>query len=146
MNHPKKGSEFLLANALIPFILVTTLFFMWGISTNLNGVLIKQFMKSMELSRFQAGLIQSAFYMGYFVLAVPAAMLMKKYSYKSGIVVGLLLYATGCLLFWPAAIMGEYGFFLLAVFVIASGLAFLDRNFGRIWFRSLFGHLYRALC
>lgn len=119
-------STFISANALVPFLLVTTLFFMWGIPNNLNGVLIKQFMKSMELSRFQAGLIQSAFYMGYFVLAVPAAMLMKKYSYKTGIVFGLLLYAAGCLLFWPAAIMGQYGFFLLALFVIASGLAFLE--------------------
>jgi len=119
-------TKFILNGALLPFVLVTTLFFMWGIPNNLNGVLIKQFMKSMELSRFQAGLIQSAFYMGYFVLAVPAAMLMRRYSYKAGIVFGLLLYATGCLLFWPAAIIGQYGFFLLALFVIASGLAFLE--------------------
>jgi FHS family L-fucose permease-like MFS transporter len=83
-------------------------------------------MKSLELSRFQAGLIQSAFYMGYFVLAVPAALLMRRYSYKAGIVFGLILYATGCLLFWPAAIIGKYGVFLLALFVIASGLAFLE--------------------
>jgi len=110
----------------VPFVLVTTLFFMWGIPNNLNGVLIKQFMKSLELSRFQAGLIQSAFYMGYFVLAVPAALLMRRYSYKAGIVFGLILYATGCLLFWPAAIIGKYGVFLLALFVIASGLAFLE--------------------
>ena len=88
--------------------------------------LIKQFMKSMEISRFQAGLIQSAFYLGYFVLAVPAAILMRRYSYKTGIVFGLLLYATGCLLFWPAAITGQYSFFLLSLFVIASGLAFLE--------------------
>lgn len=107
-------------------MLVTTLFFMWGIPNNLNGVLIKQFMKSMELSRFQAGLIQSAFYMGYFIFAVPAAMLMRKFSYKTGIIFGLLLYAVGCLMFWPAAIIGEYGFFLISLFVIASGLAFLE--------------------
>jgi FHS family L-fucose permease-like MFS transporter len=119
-------SQFILAGALLPFVLVTALFFMWGIPNNLNGVLIKQFMKSMELSRFQAGLIQSAFYMGYFVLAVPAAILMRRYSYKTGIVFGLLLYSAGCLLFWPAAIIGQYGFFLLALFVIASGLAFLE--------------------
>jgi MFS transporter, FHS family, L-fucose permease len=119
-------AKFISTGALLPFVLVTTLFFMWGIPNNLNGVLIKQFMKSMELSRFQAGLIQSAFYMGYFVLAVPAAMLMRRFSYKAGIVFGLLLYAAGCLLFWPAAIIGQYGFFLLALFVIASGLAFLE--------------------
>ena len=111
---------------LLPFILVTTLFFMWGIPNNLNGVLIKQFMKAMEISRFHAGLIQSAFYMGYFSLAVPAGILMRRYSYKAGIVAGLLLYSAGCLLFWPAAIIGQYWFFLLSLFVIASGLAFLE--------------------
>jgi MFS transporter, FHS family, L-fucose permease len=111
---------------LLPFILVTTLFFMWGIPNNLNGVLIKQFMKAMEISRFQAGLIQSAFYLGYFSLAVPAGILMRRYSYKTGIVAGLLLYSTGCILFWPAAIIGQYWFFLLSLFVIASGLAFLE--------------------
>ena len=102
-NRQKTG--FISAGALIPFLLVTTLFFMWGIPNNLNGVLIKQFMKSMEISRFQAGLIQSAFYMGYFVLAIPAGILMRRFSYKTGIVFGLLLYAAGCLLFWPAAII-----------------------------------------
>ncbi|MEK7718818.1 MAG: L-fucose:H+ symporter permease, partial [Bacteroidota bacterium] len=115
-----QSKSFITSGFVVPFILVTTLFFMWGIPNNLNGVLIKQFMKSMEISRFQAGLIQSAFYMGYFVLAVPAAMLMRRYSYKTGIVFGLLLYASGCLLFWPAAIIGQYGFFLMALFVIAS--------------------------
>ena len=125
MINPQKSS-FISASSVIPFILVTTLFFMWGIPNNLNGVLIKQFMKSMEISRFQAGLIQSVFYMGYFVLAVPAAMLKRRFSYKIGIVFGLLLYAVGCLLFWPAAIIGRYGVFLLALFVIASGLAFLE--------------------
>ena len=121
-----KKSGFILPGYLLPFILVTTLFFMWGIPNNLNGVLIKQFMKSMEISRFQAGLIQSAFYMGYFVLAVPAGILMRKYSYKTGIIIGLLLYSMGCMLFWPAAIIGKYGFFLFGLFVIASGLAFLE--------------------
>lgn len=125
MTNPQK-SGFISNQAVIPFILVTTLFFMWGIPNNLNGVLIKQFMKSMEISRFQAGLIQSAFYMGYFVLAVPAAILMRRFSYKTGIVFGLLLYGAGCLLFWPAAIIGKYGVFLMALFVIASGLAFLE--------------------
>lgn len=124
MNNQK--SSFISPGMIVPFVLVTTLFFMWGIPNNLNGVLIKQFMKSLELSRFQAGLIQSAFYMGYFVLAVPAALLMRKFSYKVGIVFGLILYATGCLLFWPAAVIGKYGVFLMALFVIASGLAFLE--------------------
>lgn len=122
----KQKNLFLSPGTIVPFVLVTTLFFMWGIPNNLNGVLIKQFMKSLELSRFQAGLIQSAFYMGYFVLAIPAALLMRRYTYKVGIVFGLLLYAAGCLLFWPAAIIGKYGVFLMALFVIASGLAFLE--------------------
>ncbi len=109
-----------------PFFLVTALFFLWGIPNNLNDILIKQFMKSFEMSRFQAGLVQSAFYMGYFLLAMPAALIMRRFSYKTGLVIGLLLYGTGAFLFWPAAVIGKYGFFLLALFVIASGLSFLE--------------------
>ena len=109
-----------------PFVLVTALFLFWGIPNNLNDVLIKQFMKSFEINRFQAGLLQSAFYMGYFCLSMPAALLMRKYSYKTGLVTGLFLYSVGTMLFWPAALVGEYGFFLFALFVIASGLAFLE--------------------
>src|SRR6202521_1314223 len=110
----------------VPFFLVTALFFLWGVPNNLNDVLIRQFMKSFALSRFQAGLVQSAFYLGYFLLATPAALLMRKRGYKFGIVVGLLLYASGAFLFWPAALFGQYGFFLFALFVIASGLSFLE--------------------
>jgi FHS family L-fucose permease-like MFS transporter len=114
------------AGHLLPFILVTALFFLWGIPNNLNDVLIRQFMKSFAISRFQAGLVQSAFYLGYFLLAMPAALLMRKVGYKAGFIVGLLLYGAGTFLFWPAAIMGRYEFFLLALFVIASGLSFLE--------------------
>ena len=114
------------AGHLLPFILVTALFFLWGIPNNLNDVLIRHFMKSFAISRFQAGLVQSAFYMGYFLLAIPAALMMKRAGYKAGFVVGLLLYASGAFLFWPAAITGSYGFFLFALFVIASGLSFLE--------------------
>jgi FHS family L-fucose permease-like MFS transporter len=110
----------------VPFFLVTALFFLWGVPNNLNDVLIRQFMKSFALSRFEAGLVQSAFYLGYFVLATPAALLMRKRGYKFGIVVGLLLYASGAFLFWPAALLGKYGFFLFALFVIAAGLSFLE--------------------
>lgn len=108
------------------FIWVTFLFFLWGIPNNLNGILIKQFMKSFELSIFQASLVQSVFYIGYFVFALPAAMFMKRYSYKAGLVSGLLLFALGCLLFWPAALLESYSFFLFSLFVIASGLTFLE--------------------
>jgi FHS family L-fucose permease-like MFS transporter len=111
---------------LLPFFLVTALFFLWAIPNNMNDVLIPQFMKSFELSRFQAVLVQSAFYMGYFLLAMPAAILMKRSGYKVGIVIGLLLFSTGTLLFWPAAAAQSYPFFLCALFVIASGLAFLE--------------------
>jgi FHS family L-fucose permease-like MFS transporter len=114
------------ASHLVPFILVTALFFLWGIPNNLNDVLIRQFMKSFAITRFQAGLVQSAFYMGYFLLAMPAALLMRKAGYKTGFVIGLLLYGSGCFLFWPAAIAESYGFFLFALFVIASGLSFLE--------------------
>lgn len=109
-----------------PFILVTALFFLWGIPNNLNDVLIRQFMKSFAISRFEAGLVQSAFYMGYFLFAIPAAILMRWLGYKAGFVVGLLLFGLGAFLFWPAAIVGKYGFFLFALFVIASGLSFLE--------------------
>src|SRR6201993_1131157 len=125
--HPASTSHALFpAGQLIPFGLVTFLFFLWGIPNSMNDVLIKQFMKSFEISRFQAGLVQSAFYMGYFTLAIPAALLMKRSGYKAGLVTGLLLLATGAFLFWPAALAGRYGFFLCALFVMASGLSFLE--------------------
>jgi MFS transporter, FHS family, L-fucose permease len=111
---------------LVPFILVTVLFFLWGIPNNLNDVLIRQFMKSFAISRFEAGLVQFAFYLGYFVLAMPAAFLMRRLGYKAGFVIGLFLFGLGTFLFWPAAIVGRYGFFLFALFVIASGLSFLE--------------------
>src|SRR5205823_7273034 len=88
--------------------------------------LIRQFMKSFAISRFQAGLIQFAFYLGYFVLAMPAAIIMRRLGYKAGFVIGLFLFGTGTFLFWPAAVVGNYGFFLIALFVIASGLSFLE--------------------
>ena len=114
------------AGSTLPFVLVTALFLFWGIPSNMNDILIKQFMKSFEITRFRAGLIQSAFYMGYFLLAMPAALVMRRYSYKTGLVIGLLLYSFGTFLFWPAALHRHYGFFLFALFVIASGASFLE--------------------
>ena len=111
---------------IVPFILVTTLFFLWGIPHNLNDILIRQFMKSFEMNRVRAGLIQSAFYLGYFLWAMPAALLMRRRGYKFGLLTGLALYCVGTLLFWPAALVGRYWFFLLALFIIASGLGFLE--------------------
>jgi FHS family L-fucose permease-like MFS transporter len=110
----------------IPFILVTALFFLWAIPNNLNDILIKQFMTSFQITRFEAGLVQSAFYLGYACFAMPAALLMRKFGYKTGLVTGLFLFGSGAFLFWPAAVVGRYGFFLFALFVIASGLSFLE--------------------
>jgi MFS transporter, FHS family, L-fucose permease len=123
---PDSASPLIPAGMRFPFFLVTVLFFLWGVPSNLNDVLIRQFMKSFALSRLQAGFIQSAFYMGYFVLATPAALLMRRFGYKIGFVAGLLLFSAGAFLFWPAAVIGRYGFFLAALFVIASGLSFLE--------------------
>ena len=85
-----------------------------GIPNNLNDVLIRQFMKSFSICRFQAGLVQSAFYMGYFLLAMPAALVIRKVGYKAGIIIGLLLYSVGAFLFSPAAFIGQYRYFLCA--------------------------------
>src|SRR5437660_8267424 len=86
------GHRLFPAGHLVPFILVTALFFLWGIPNNLNDVLIRQFMKSFAINRLQAGLVQSAFYLGYFVLAMPAALLMRRKGYKFGFITGLLLF------------------------------------------------------
>ncbi|KLB15201.1 fucose permease, partial [Xanthomonas hortorum pv. gardneri] len=112
--------------AMVPLLLIVSLFFLWGMANNLNDILIKQFKKAFELTDLQAGLVQSAFYLGYFVFAMPAAMFMRRYSYKAAVVLGLLLYACGAFLFYPAAQVHTYWLFLLALFVIASGLAFLE--------------------
>jgi FHS family L-fucose permease-like MFS transporter len=109
-------------------ILIVSLFFLWGVANNLNDILIKQFKKAFELSDFQAGLVQSAFYLGYFLLAIPAGLCMRRFGYKGALLIGLLLYGIGAFLFYPAAAMHTYELFLLALFVIASGLAFLETS------------------
>ncbi len=121
-----KTSKLITPGYTLTFILVTSLFFLWALPNNLNDILIPQFMKSFELNRLEAGLVQSAFYLGYFLFAIPAALIMDRFGYKTGLLVGLLIFASGCFLFWPAALAGKYGFFLSALFVIAAGLAFLE--------------------
>lgn len=111
---------------LIPFILVCSLFFLWGLANSLNGSLVKQFQTALNLSRAEAGFVDSAFYLGYFIFAIPAGLFIQRFGYKKGILTGLLLYAAGALLFYPAAGVREYAFFLFALFTIASGLAFLE--------------------
>jgi len=123
---PRGHAPLIPRDRLVPFVLVTALFFLWGVPNNLNDILIRQFMKSFAINRLQAGLVQSAFYMGYFLLAMPAGAFMRRAGYKAGLLVGLCLYGAGCILFWPAAIVDQYWFFLMALFVIASGLAFLE--------------------
>src|SRR5215471_18034752 len=109
-----------------PFILVTSLFFLWAIGVNLNDVLIPHLKKAFGLSDFQSSFIQVAFFGGYFLGALPAGRLMERIGYKRGILVGLLICATGALLFIPAARMGAYAFFLFALFVMSSGQSFLE--------------------
>jgi FHS family L-fucose permease-like MFS transporter len=109
-------------------VLIVGLFLMWGIANSLNDVLIAQFKKAFRLSDFESGLVQSAFYVGYFCFAIPASLFMRRFGYRAAVILGLLLYGTGALLFYPAAQMLQYGYFLAALFVIASGLAFLETS------------------
>ncbi|WP_300631803.1 L-fucose:H+ symporter permease [Pseudomonas sp.] len=108
------------------FILLCSIFALWAAAASMNDVLIAHFKKAFLLSDFQTAFVQSAFYLGYFFVAIPAAMVVRRFSYKSTILIGLLLYMFGCLLFFPAASTAKYGMFLLALFVIAAGLSFLE--------------------
>ena len=107
-------------------VLIISLFFLWGFALNLNPILIPHLKKACQLSDTQSAFIDSASYIAYFLLAIPAGKFMKKFGYKGGIVLGLLLFATGAFLFYPAAVTRSYVFFLIALFIIASGLAFLE--------------------
>ncbi|HRE66901.1 MAG TPA: L-fucose:H+ symporter permease [Cyclobacteriaceae bacterium] len=113
-------------NYRIPLLLVTSLFFLWGLANILNAALIAHFQPVFEIKRAQALLIETAFYFGYFTIAIPAGLFMERYNYKKGILLGLTLYAFGALLFIPAANTLTFGFFLIALYIIASGLAFLE--------------------
>jgi FHS family L-fucose permease-like MFS transporter len=101
---------------------------MWGVANSLNDILVPHFKNAFTLSDFQSGLVQSAFYFGYFALAMPAAMFMRRFGYKAAVIAGLALYGAGALLFYPAAETLQYWPFLAALFVIASGLAFLETS------------------
>jgi len=107
-------------------VLITSLFFLWGFALNLNPILIPHLKKACQLSDTQSAFIDSASYIAYFLLALPAGKFMKKFGYKGGIVCGLVLFATGAFLFYPAAAERSYTFFLCALFIIASGLTFLE--------------------
>lgn len=118
--------SFVTRGYLLGFSLVVSLFFLWAIANNLNDILIRQFQKALDLNRAQAGFIQFAFYLGYFIMALPAGIVARRFGYRAGILTGLALYAAGALLFYPAADLGAYSFFLIALFIIASGAAFLE--------------------
>ena len=119
MNESKKFSK-------LPFVLITSLFLIWGLSNNMTDTLLAAFKKIMSMSDFQTSWIQIAFYGSYFCLAIPAALFIKRYTYKSGILLGLGLFIVGSLLFYPASISMEYSHFLTALFVLAGGLAILE--------------------
>ncbi len=107
-------------------ILITSLFFLWGFALNLNPILIPHLKKACRLTDTQSAFIDSASYIAYFLLAIPAGKFMNRFGYKGGIILGLLLFAIGAFLFYPAAAIRSYTFFLVALFIIASGLAFLE--------------------
>ena len=111
---------------LLPFILITSLFALWGFANDITNPMVSAFKKVLELNNTQASWVQMAFYGGYFTMAFPAAIFIKKYSYKMGVLLGLLLYAVGALLFYPAAAYEEFGFFLAALYILTFGLAFLE--------------------
>ncbi len=111
---------------LLPLILVFCLFFLWAISSNLLPTMIRQLMKTCELNAFEASFTETAYWLAYFICPIPIAMFMKRYSYKSGIVFGLLLAAMGGLLFFPAAIIKSYWAYLCIFFIIAAGMCFLE--------------------
>jgi MFS transporter, FHS family, L-fucose permease len=108
------------------FVLVTVLFFLWGMSNNLTDILVQQFKKSFELSQFSAQLVQTANFLGYFCMAIPAALVMRRWGYKAGMVMGLGLFGGGMILFWPAAVSGLYVPFLVALFAVGCGASVLE--------------------
>lgn len=110
----------------LPFVLITSLFALWGFANAVTDPMVTAFKKVLELNNLQASMVQLAFYGGYFTMAIPAALLTRKYSYKTGVVVGLILYASGALLFYPAAVTQQFGFFLAGLYVLTFGLAFLE--------------------
>ncbi|WP_044117986.1 L-fucose:H+ symporter permease [Alkaliflexus imshenetskii] len=111
---------------LLPFIIVTSLFALWGFANDITNPLVAAFSTIMEIPNAKAALIQFAFYGGYATMAIPAALFVRKYSYKKAIILGLALYATGALLFIPAAQFELFGFFLASLYILTFGLAFLE--------------------
>ena len=120
--------KFLEAKYVIPFILITSCFALWGFANDVTKPMVKAFSKIFLMNPVQGSLVQVAFYGGYFAMAFPAAMFIRRFTYKAGILVGLGLYATGALLFIPASAIGVYGPFLFAYFILTCGLSFLETS------------------
>lgn len=110
----------------VPFALVTSMFLLWGLANNMTDTLLAAFKRIMSMSDTQTSLIQFAFYGSYFCFALPAALFIRRRSFKSGIILGLLLYAAGAMLFFPAARVASYGFYLVAIYVMAGGCSVLE--------------------
>ena len=111
---------------ILPFALVTSLFLLWGLANNMTDTLLAAFKRIMDMSDAQTSLIQFAFYGSYFCFALPAAIFISRRSFKSGIILGLLLYAAGAILFLPAAYAASYGFYLVAIYIMAGGCSVLE--------------------
>jgi FHS family L-fucose permease-like MFS transporter len=120
------------------FALVTAVFFLWGMSNNLTDILVQQFRKSFQLNLVEAQLVQTSVFLAYGTMAIPAALLMKRYGYKAGLLTGLCLFAAGTLLFWPAAVIGQYAPFLVALFAVGCGSSILETAANP--FIAQFGH------
>lgn len=112
----------------VPFILITSCFALWGFANDITNPMVKAFSKIFRMSATDGALVQVAFYGGYFAMAFPAAMFIRRYSYKAGVLVGLGLYALGAFMFYPAKMMGEYYPFLIAYFILTCGLSFLETS------------------
>lgn len=123
-----QNSKLVARSMLVPFILVTSLFFAWGFANDITNPMVKAFSKIFRMSTTDGALVQLAFYGGYFAIAFPSALFIRKYSYKTGILVGLALYACGALLFIPASKTGLYFPFLIAYFILTCGLSFLETS------------------
>ena len=111
---------------LVPFCLVTTLFILWGIANNMTDTLLSAFKKIMSMTDAQTSLIQAAFYGSYFCFAIPAALFIRRFSYKSGVILGLAIYALGSMLFFPASKTASYEFYLISIYILAGGCAILE--------------------
>jgi FHS family L-fucose permease-like MFS transporter len=123
---PSAKAQMFPADHRLLFAMIIVLFFLWGMSNNLTDILVQQFKKSFELSQLGAQLVQTANFLGYFCMAIPAALLMRRWGYKAGMIVGLCMFGLGMILFWPAALSGLYLPFLVALFVVGSGASILE--------------------